>query len=509
MTTEPLFSMTRRQAMQRALTALAALPLSTSVLSTARAQATNRKYLFVVCAGGGADIRDSFMPISSGDAPATVRSHPSADIRTVGGHRCVEHVQPERFYVGAGNATGQNGPVQRTFLTEHGQDLAVMSVVGSSVNHNSAARRWLNGAGLVGRGRTILEAHAMAHATPDMPLPAVNMANAGYVGDGDDPAVPAFARAETAANALLFGMATHPSRGVLPASRGDRQAALLARARSVREQLDNASPFVARHARSRLLEGFRRNRRDTVPLMEELELITRLSMVSQGVVPQLGTYGIAAENAQVDQLAQVGRFTDLITDPFMAQAALAFLLVKSGASCAVAIGAPQSPIAGPGYPGFGFTLRHTPIAYDFSHTDHEPTQAAMWDRTLFMTDGLIRLLKATPMGSGTMWDKSVVYIATEFGRTTTKPSGNGQYGTGHELNNGVALVSPLLRGGRVYGEADPDTGMTTGVDDEGNASRESHHIRGEASVVATLGAALGHTQEGLDSSYVVPALLRS
>ena len=307
----------RREALKGALAAVAALPLSTSMLGNARAQATPPKFLFVVCASGGADIRDAFLPLAASQAPATVRSRPDTDIRTVGGLRCIERVAPQRFYVGAGTVNGQNGPVQRNFLTRHGQDVAVLTATGTSVNHISAAKRWLNGAGLVNRGRTILEAHALAHATPDMPIPAVNMAQGGYVSDGDDPTVPGYARAETVANALLFGMATHPSRGMRPASRDARQEALLARARAVREQMDDQSPFVVRHAGSRLLSEFRRNRREAVPLMDELDLITQLTMVADGPGVPLAQYGLAASQTQLDLLNSVG-FGSLVTDPFMA-----------------------------------------------------------------------------------------------------------------------------------------------------------------------------------------------
>lgn len=501
--------LTRRDAMKGALASLASLPLSTHLLPMARADNPAARYLFAICANGGADIRDAFMPLSSTDAAATVRSRPAADIKTVGNLRCIERVTPERFYVGAGTAATQNGPVQRRFLENHGADVAVLTVTGTSVNHQVAAQRWLSGAGRVMRGRTLLESHALKYATPSMPLPAVNMAISGYAQDGKDLALPAFARAESVANALLFGMATHPSKGVTPATRGERQEAWLRRARAVREQLDAASPFVARHSRSHMLDAFRRNRTQTVPLMEELDLITKLLMVGNESGVPLDTYGLIPESATLEKLSTAG-FSNLVADPFMAQAALAYLLAKSGASCAVAISAPNAPMAGPGYPGFGFTLKHTPIAFDFSHTDHEATQLAMWDRTLLMADGLITLLKATPVeGGGTMWDRSLVYIPTEFGRTITRPAGEDEFGTGHELNNGVVVASPLIQGNRVYGTVDPATGLTSGVDDDGEASTDPVHVRQEHHVAATIGRALGHTLEPTDQDFVLHSMLRS
>lgn len=490
---------TRRSALQGLLSS-AALPALTATLTSTfaaplRAQEQDRRFLFVICGSGGADIRDSFMPLVTGEARAGLRSHPAADIATVGNHRCVDRQEQLRFFVG-GNA-------QKTFLDENGGDLAVVAATGSSVNHIVAARRWLNGDGKVLRGRTLLESHAMRWATPDMPLPAVNLANGGYIDPGLDGSIPAVARAETVQNALLFGMATHPSKGVLPIDRGAQREALLARARAVRESLDDKSAFVSRFGASGLLQGLRSRRKETVPLMQELDLIRELTMVSSGALP-LDEYGLAA-SPQLPALVDAG-FADLASDPFMAQAALAYLLTRSGASSAVAIGAPTAPIAGPGNAAFDFTLKHSPLACDFSHTDHPATQLLMWDRLLTMTNGLIRLLKGTPFGAGTMWDRSLIYIATEFGRSL-EGNGNQSVGTGHELNNGLVLVSPLLNGGRVYGVLGDD-GLTRGFDRDSGAVDEGSVIQ-EPDVVATIGQALDHELAPGDDTHVLPCLLKS
>jgi uncharacterized protein (DUF1501 family) len=91
----------------------------------------------------------------------------------------------------------------------------------------------------------------------------------------------------------------------------------------------------------------------------------------------------------------------------------------------------------------------------------------MWSRLLRVTDALITLLKETedpqrPGSGSSLWDHSLVYVATEFGRTRTRPPGFTRFGTGHFQNNGAVLVSPLLRGGRAYGDVDPTTGLTYG-----------------------------------------------
>jgi uncharacterized protein (DUF1501 family) len=505
-TAQRQLALSRRSAL-KGLLGLSALPLVSSLsASEARAQDSNRRFLFVVAASGGADIRDAFMPLSQADAGSGVRGHAAAELRTVGGLECIERADPLRFFVGHGNDDGQNGPVQRRFLEQHGADTAVMAVHGTSVNHIVAAQRWLNGAGLVQRGRTLLESHALQYASADMPLPAVNMANAGYALDGLDVTLPGFARAETVSNALLFGFATHPSQGVLPVNRGAQKEALLARARAVRESLDDASPFVARFRDAPMLKAYRASRLETVPLMQNLDLITELSMVASSPEVPLEEFGLSS-SPELPRLVEAG-FGDLATDPFMAQAALAYLLTKSGASCAVAIGAPAAPIAGPGYAGQGFTLNHTPIAFDFSHTDHEPTQLAMWDRTLQMTDGLIRLLKATPFGAGTMWDRSLVYIATEFGRSLQGQAGQ-EFSSGHELNNGAVIISPFVNGNRVYGRLDPQTGLIDGFDGAtGDATADPAQLKREPELTATLARALGHDLSTEDAFGVQDCLLR-
>jgi uncharacterized protein (DUF1501 family) len=63
-----------------------------------------------------------------------------------------------------------------------------------------------------------------------------------------------------------------------------------------------------------------------------------------------------------------------------------------------------------------------------------------------------------------MWDRSMIYVATDFGRDKTRPAGAESWGTGHSLNNGTLLVSPLLAGNRVYGGVDPTTCETYGFD---------------------------------------------
>jgi hypothetical protein len=192
--------------------------------------------------------------------------------------------------------------------------------------------------------------------------------------------------------------------------------------------------------------------------MEARDLITRLTMVANvpGQIP-LNDFGL---ESSPDGAAVRAKFPDLLNDPLEAQAALAFLLARHKVSCAMAISPSFNPLLEGG-------LKNTPLAFDFSHSNHVLTQYAMWSRVLKVTDGLIALLKAQDWddndpSQGKMWDRSVVYIATDFGRDKTRPPGNFEFGSGHHLNNGNVIISPLVRGGRRYGDVDPATGLTFG-----------------------------------------------
>ena len=100
----------------------------------------------------------------------------------------------------------------------------------------------------------------------------------------------------------------------------------------------------------------------------------------------------------------------------------------------------------------GDAIIGAPIAFDFSHNLHRVIQSLMWGRTATLVDALITLLKTHDyMGDpalGKMWDRSLVYIATEFGRDKKRPADAASWGTSHHLNNGSVMFSPLLRATR-------------------------------------------------------------
>jgi uncharacterized protein (DUF1501 family) len=87
----------------------------------------------------------------------------------------------------------------------------------------------------------------------------------------------------------------------------------------------------------------------------------------------------------------------------------------------------------------------------------------MWSYILKGMDALIDLLKTTDIDAdpakGKMWDRSLINIATEFGRDKVASGGSG-----HHLNNGVVMISPMIKGNSIFGGVDPGKGLSYGFD---------------------------------------------
>jgi uncharacterized protein (DUF1501 family) len=136
-------------------------------------------------------------------------------------------------------------------------------------------------------------------------------------------------------------------------------------------------------------------------------------------------------------------------------------------------------------------ILNTPISFDFSHSANREVQALMWNRQLKIADRLIRLLQSEEFGNGqSYWDRSMIYFATEFGRTRKRPDNAMTFGTGHDLNNGYLVVSPLANGGRVLGGVDPDTLMTYGFDPQTGRPQPGRNMT-EPEIYSGLAHALG------------------
>ncbi len=479
-----MFASSRRQFLSNALilggAAAAAglahiLPHRAGAARLEREGVEHRKLLFTVCAAGGASIIDSFLPLSREEIGSealsdTLDVYPSALLVQPPGSeiRCVGPLEDTSYYTTSYSMA--------ELLRKHYRDVAVVAHEVTSVNHAVAQKRAVTGAD-VNRGRTIAEAVAAVHGA-SLPLANVNMAVGGYAEPGSDPSLPAWARAEFIAAPRLFALATDGTQ----AARGAPPPATMEQIREVRRAFEEVSPFVRTFRRAHPLEGYL-DARERAHELEQLELINKLLLFSADEIPA----GVDLRPSPLleDLAAVLPRLTQ---DQWEQQAALSFLLTYYGVTAATTLSVRPATVQD------GDALVSTPLAFDFSHTDHRTAQNVMWGRMSLVIDGLITLLKSFDyMGDpslGKMWDRSLIYVATDFGRDKQRPAGANQWGTGHHLNNGSVLISPLLRGNRVYGGVDPATGLTHGFDPQtGQPDRDVQQREGD--VYSAIAQAMG------------------
>jgi hypothetical protein len=405
------------------------------------------KLLIVFAANGGASLIDSFLPVLSSSTNSQLRTYTEQQLDTLPGSafRCVKSI-PYRLGV----------PVEtryqmREFLAQHSQDMVLFTQTGTSVNHLIGQQRSLNGNG-INRGRTLMEAVAESYGR-ELLLPNVNMALGGYALPGSDPSLPRYAQAEAVADALLFPLALH--RDQLIEGRADGE--LLAAARDVRTRLEQSSRFYQDHKLAAMLQDLLRYRSE-IPRLEAAQLLESLMLLDQARSGRV-TQPMSENNQVLERVRD--KFPAYATDPLEAQTAMAFLLLRYGLSTSVTIGLDEQVRFRE--TGTERELLHLPLAFDWSHNSHVGAQNSMWRRVLHAVDRLVQLLKAEDyLGVpefGRIWDRSLVYVATEFGRDKAKVGGSG-----HDLNNGHVLLSPLLRGNQVLGGLDEQTGLTYGFD---------------------------------------------
>ena len=454
-----------------------------------------KRLLFVFSATGGGSLIDSFLATRESEMASPEQAgeffvYPDAFVKTYDDSpvRALDLPVAYRAYLGLN--TGYPYAMSQ-FTDKYRHDMAVLAVENTSVNHLVAQERAMNGQG-INDGRTIAEHIASVHGQ-SLLLPYVNMAAGGYLAAGTDPGLPSHGVAETVAAPAFFALGTDGMRGMLGAPGGQiggapslgkelaRGRALLARARGVRNTLDAESLFAQTFQCSPLLKRYLNRRATTAQDVEDLELFNKLFMFADADLPSISfsDFGIE-ENA--DALAARELITsypddpekkmNILYDPQVSQVMLAYLLAKNGYTAA--------SVFGPSFSPNPFILgEQPPIAFDYSHNNHVATQNVMWNRILDLTDKLIQLLKTTPTGEGdTMWDRSLIYIATDFGRDKrrTEPgkplytvyqdpvTGNflpNTHNTGHHLNNGSVLISPLIKPG-VFGAVDKNTLLTHG-----------------------------------------------
>ncbi len=429
------------------------------------------KLLIVLAAGGGASLVDSFLPVVAQSDNRDIRSYSEAMIDTVPGIQ-LQTLKSLPYTVGKPTNTSYT---MASFLQRHGQDLAVLTQTCSSVNHLIGSQRSLNGNG-INKGRTLMEAVAAAYGQQCL-LANVNMATGGYALHGTDSTLPRTAKAEVVADALLFPLGLHRDLKI----EGRADSKLLAEARAVRDALDQKSPLGGEASRSALIREFL-TLRQQIPRLEAAQVMESLMFFDQAR-QQGGRDDRFADSSLLQKVRE--RFPHYASDPLEAQAALSFLLLRYGLSTAVTLGLDDQVRFQDG--AQDKELLHLPLAFDWSHNAHQGAQNTMWRRLLSVLDRLIQLLKEEDyLGTaahGKIWERSLLYIATEFGRDREPTQGSG-----HNLNNGHVLLSPLLKGNRVYGGVDPRTGMTFGYDPRTGLADPGRQMQEADTYSAILGA---------------------
>jgi hypothetical protein len=323
------------------------------------------------------------------------------------------------------------------------------------------------------------------------------MAAFGFLEPGTDETVPAWAMPQPIANPLFFSFGLDGQRGIKGAP-GKNVMALMRKTRD--EKLDPQSIHYQTFRQSKRIQLWMQQRGAAQKQIETLDLITKLCIVpdTPGTIP-LTEYGL---QSTPDGQLLLNAFPKIITDPLSAQAALAFLLIKYGVSVSVSL-SPTFNLALD-----GGRMLTPPLAFDYSHNAHRATQGLMWDRMLTVIDRLIALLKGAEYTPGeSFWSRTVVLVATDFGRSKDRQPNDVNFGSGHDLNNGVVVVSPRANGNRVFGGVDARTGLTYGFNPTTGAPDPSR-TTSEAEIYAGVLGALGvdTTGSGLPS---VPILYRA
>lgn len=438
------------------------------------------RFLVVVAAAGGASIVDSFLAVRASESAnaSTLNTFPDASVQSVVGSpfRAVKYSAPR-----LGSIAVPVSADQLAFVNKHKHEMLVATSVGTSVNHVIAQKRSVTGNG-AWKGRTLQEAVALQWGQ-GVPIPNVNMGVAGFAERGTDESLPQSCYGEVVASPSLWPLGLDGARGVLGAPRAE----VLKLARQTRERLDTDSIFGQTFSDADALKRWNEQRRNGQPRLEAMDLITRLNVLPD-MPPQvpLTQFGLQSspDGARVRQA-----YPEFFTDPVQGQAALAFLLLKYRVSVAVTLG-PDFNVTLGGASG----LANPPLAFDFSHNDHRGAQAFMWSRILATVDALIDLLKAEPFDPLTgesLWDRTMISVATDFGRTRVRPANAALFGSGHDLNNGVLLISPMVRGNTVLGGVDPNTALTYGFDARTGVAQPGKVSSNEADLYSGVLTAMG------------------
>ncbi|WNG45957.1 hypothetical protein F0U60_18930 [Archangium minus] len=446
------------------------------------------RFLIVVGATGGASIVDSLLAVRASEAGANasrLNTFPDEQVQGVDGSpfRAVK-VSNQLM----GNIPQLVNTDQLPFVRKHKDSMLVATTVGTSVNHAIAQKRSITG-NAAWSGRTLQECVALQYGA-GFPIPNVNMGMGGYSERGTDGSLPSYCYGEVVSNASFWPLGLDGSKGIKDAPPRD----VVEMARRARNTLDSQSVFGRTFEDAAALQRWNEQRIEGQPALEAKDLINRLNVLpNQPPKMPLTEYGLSS-SPDGDRLRTL--FPDYLTDPVQGQAALAFLLLKYRVSVTVTIG-----------PSFNVAVRNNeeefianpPLAFDFSHTDHRAGQAFMWSRVMSVVDKLIDLLKAEPFDEATgesMWDRTLIYVATEFGRTRSRPNDAIAFSSGHDLNNGFLMLSPMLKGNTVLGGIDPLTALTYGFDPRTGAPQPGKMTTNEPDIFSGVLTALGVDTSG-------------
>lgn len=461
------------------------------------------RFLIVLCASGGASIIDGPLAIrasEAGVAAPTLNCFPDAafgDLDPSIAFSAVDGTLPA-----VGPIPVQFSTQQQPFVQQHYQDMLVATLTSTSVTHQVAQARAVTGNG-AWRGRTLQEAVAN-HYGAAFPLPNVHL-NTGtnFTTRGTDDSLPPWAYGETVADPALWPLSLDGSRGTAHPV----DPSVLATARALRNDvLDVNSAFNRAFAGSERIRNWTGLRGSSQAAIEQASLIDQLLFV-----PDEAPYDLSARGLTPSPDAELVRsvFPNYDWDPLHAQAALAYLLIKNRVSVTVTLG-PSADLAlqdGVSLGGGGLpegSMANPPIAFDFSHQEHRSTQGFMWSRLYEVAHGLITLLQAEEWKDGqSLWDRSMIHVATDFGRSKNRVANAESFSSGHDLNNGVLMISPMLEGNTVLGGVDPTTGSTYGFD-PGTGAPDPGRAMTEEEIYGGVLGVMGVDTDGETSS--IPAM---
>lgn len=454
-------------------------------------RAKNPRFLIVLSSFGGANQIDAFLSRRESETPnaAALNAYPDNLVQTIGEFRAIDMKSKTIGAIPASFTANQSN-----FVRKYNEDMMVITHTGTSVNHFVAQQRSING-NAAWQGRTLQEAVALTYGA-GYAIPNVHLVNGtGFTERGTDNSLPSYVYGERAPTPNLWplsldgykGVTGAPSRGLFEAARRFRN-----------EKLDPSSDFYRTFSGSQRIKHWTEIRGDALRGVEAADLITKLMLFPDSEEMPLAAHGL--KGSEIGQKVREA-FPNYEFDPLEAQAALAFMLLRYGVSVTVTIGPEGSAVfkkgvkLGEGGLGEG-DIVNPPISFDFSHQANREVQALMWNRQLSIADRLIGLLKSEEFRDGqSFWDRSMIYFATEFGRTRRRPTNAMTFGSGHDLNNGSLIVSPFANGGKVLGGVDPDTLLTFGFDPETGRPEPGRHMT-EAETYSGIAHALGVNTAG-------------